>query len=85
MDTVIYSLCALTSLVCAVMLFRAYARYATKLTFWSGVCFSGLTVANMLLVLDRAVYPDVDLYPWRLAAALAGLLVLVYALIWEQD
>jgi hypothetical protein len=85
MDVVIYTLCAVTSLACAVLLFRAYSQTRANLTFWSGLCFSGLTASNVLLVFDRLVFPEVDLYTWRLAAALAGLLVLVYALVWERD
>lgn len=85
MAATIYTLCALTSLACAVLLLRAYSVSGMKLLFWSGMCFLGLTASNVLLVLDRIVYPDVDLYGARLLAALAGLLLLVYGLIWERD
>ena len=85
MDVVIYTLCALTSAACAFLLFRAYSQTQTSLTFWSGLCFTGLTASNVLLVVDRLILPEVDLYTWRLVAALAGLLVLVYTLVWERD
>ena len=85
MAALIYTLCALTSLACAVLLLRAYSASRVSLLFWSGMCFLGLTASNVLLVLDRLVYPDVDLYPARLIAALAGLLLLLYGLVWERD
>ena len=85
MALVIYSLCTLTCVACAVLLFRAYGQSRVKLLFWSGMCFVGLTASNVALIVDRVVYPDVDLYGVRLATALAGLLLLIYGLIWEGD
>ena len=85
MAAVIYTLCALTALLCAVLLLQAYARGRYSLLLWSGLCFVGLTVSNMLLVLDRLFIPDVDLSTWRLAVGLLAMLVLLYGLIWEVD
>jgi hypothetical protein len=85
MAAVIYSLCALTCIVCAVMLFRSYRLSGGRLIFWSGLCFVGLTISNLLLVLDRLVLPTVDLSTPRLLSAFVGLLLLLYGLIWEGD
>jgi hypothetical protein len=85
MAALIYSLCALTSLACAVLLLRGYRQAGVHLLLWSGLCFVGLTVSNVFLVLDRIVYPEVDLAVPRLGAALLGLLLLVYGLVWERD
>lgn len=87
MASLIYSLCALTALVCAVLLLRGYQKTRVSLLLWSGLCFVGLTASNVLLVLDRIVWPgpDVDLSAARLATALVGLLLLLYGLIWEGD
>ena len=84
MAAVIYSLCALTSLACAVLLLRGYARTRAKLLFWSGLCFAGLTVNNVVLVLDRFVFLEVDLIPVRLATAVVALALLLHGLIWED-
>ena len=84
MAALIYSLCALTSLVCALLLLRSYARTRFKLLFWSGLCFAGLTVNNVVLVLDRFVFTDVDLSTSRLWIAAAAIALLVYGLIWED-
>ncbi len=81
----IYSLCALTCLACAVLLFRSYLQSRVRLLFWSGLCFVGLTASNVLLVLDRVVLPLVDLSTARLAAAFFGVLLLLVGLIWESD
>jgi len=83
--SVLYGLCAATSVACMVLLFRAYSRSGVRLLLWSALCFVGLSVANVLLFLDLAVYPDVDLRVWRLAASLAGLLFLLYGFIWEAE
>ena len=82
---VLYSLAALTSLACMLLLFRAYARTGLRLLFWSALCFVGLSANNLLLFLDLIVFPDLDLRLWRLAAALAGLLALLYGFIWEAE
>ena len=80
----LYILCTATSLSCAVLLLRGYFRTRTRLLFWSGVCFVGLTVNNLLLFIDLVMFPMVvDLSEWRSIAALVGLTVLVYGLIWE--
>jgi hypothetical protein len=82
---ILYSLAALTSLTCMLLLFRAHARTGLRLLFWSALCFVGLTINNLLLFLDLIVFPDLDLRLWRLAAALAGLLALLYGFIWEAE
>lgn len=85
MGAVIYSLCAVTALVCAVMLMRAYGRSGSRMLFWSGCCFVGLTIGNALLVLDRIVLPTVDLSIARISVALVSVLLLLYGLIMEGD
>lgn len=83
MGGVIYSLCALTALVCAWLLLQAYGRSRYRLLLWSGLCFVGLTANNILVVLDKAVFPGVDLSTVRLVVALIAIVVLVYGLIWN--
>jgi hypothetical protein len=85
MSAVSYSLCALTALLCAILLLRAYARTRTRLLFWSGLCFAGLTVSNLVLVVDRIVLPLVDLSTARLGVSLLALLLLIYGLVMEED
>jgi hypothetical protein len=75
----------LTAGLCAVLLLRAYARVQQRLLLWSGICFSGLTLSNALVVVDLAVIPEFSIYVWRLAVAAVSLLLLVYGLIFESD
>jgi hypothetical protein len=82
---VIYALCSLTCLACAILLLRGYKKSHVHLLLWAGLCFVGLTLSNVVLVLDRIVYPDIDLLLPRLWAALFGLLLLLFGLIWEKD
>ena len=85
MAAIIYSLCALTALGCAFLLLRGYRRSGYRLLLWSGLCFCGLTINNLLLVLDKVAFPDVDLSLWRTLAAVAAMIVLLYGLIWDTE
>jgi hypothetical protein len=84
MATVVYGLCALTSLACAILLIRGYRQSRTRLLFWSALCFGGLFLNNALLFIDLRVMPDVDLSFWRTLPALLGVACLVYGLVWES-
>jgi hypothetical protein len=83
MATAIYALCALTSLVCAVLLLRSYSRGRVPLLLWSGLCFLGLALNNILLFIDLSVVPTVDLSAWRTLPALIGVGFLLWGLVWE--
>ena len=79
-------LAVLTCLACTVLLFRGYSRSGLRLLLWSALCFVFLSVNNLLLFFDLVVFPtEVDLRPYRLASALAGLLFLLYGFIFESD
>ena len=85
MAAVIYTLCALASLVAACLLWRQYRQTRFRILFWSALCFFGLTANNVLLVLDRLVYTDIDLSLLRLSCATIAVLLLIYGLIWESE
>lgn len=86
MATLIYSLCALTSLACVILLGRAQRRSRSRLLFWTFWCFLLLTVNNVLLVADKVVLPvEVDLRFWRLGTGLAAVALLLYGLVMEED
>ena len=80
---VVYILCAATSGLCAALLWRGYRNSGARLLFWSALCFVGLALNNVMLIVDERMFPDVDLLTWRLVPALAGVIVLLYGLIWE--
>lgn len=84
--SLIYLLCAVTSLICLVLLARGYARTGVKLLLWSALCFVGLAINNLLLFLDLVLLPqDIRLLTWRQLTTLAALGVLLYGFIWEAD
>ena len=86
MSEIIYLLCALTSLICAILLLRGYLRSRTRLLLWTSLCFVGLLANNIMLFIDKVLYPDADVLVWqRAVAALAGLGILLFGLIWDSE
>jgi len=80
----VYLLCAITCLICAGMLFRGYAKSGVRLLLWSGLCFLGLMVENVVGFVDVVVVPDVSLHVWRKLPGLIAVSVLLFGLIWES-
>jgi hypothetical protein len=85
MGPLIYFLCALTAFACCVLLWRGWLANRARLLFWSALCFAGLTIGNVLLVIDKLVMVDVDLSIQRQATTLAALLLLIFGLVWGDD
>jgi len=85
MAAFIYGLCTVTALLCASLLLRAYYRSRYKLLLWGSLCFFGLTLNNALLVVDKLVLPEFNLFAWRLIVALIAVSVLLYGVIWDAD
>jgi hypothetical protein len=85
MAEAIYALCALTSLACALLLLRGWRRTQVRLLLWSGLCFAGLFVNNLLLVVDMILLSQLDLGAWRLGTALVAMLPLLYGLIYDDE
>ena len=83
MAETIYGLCAVTSLVCALLLARGYRRSRARLLAWSSSCFGLLALNNGLLFLDLVVVPSVDLSLLRHAVALLAILLLLVGLVWD--
>ncbi len=85
MAAAVYVLCALTSFACAVLLLRGYADRRVRLLLWSGLGFVGFAFGNAMLVADLLIFPERDLLIWRNLPTLAGVLVLVYGLVWDTQ
>lgn len=83
MGTIVYALCGLTSVACAVLLLRGYAGSRARLLLWAGLCFVGLATNNVLLFVDMRIVPDLDLSVWRSLPTVVGLSLLIYGLVWE--
>lgn len=83
MSAALYILTIVVTLACSVLLLRAYFRVRNKLLLWSGLCFAGLTLDNLLVLGDMIVFPSVDLYTYRLASAAISISLLLFGLVWE--
>ena len=83
---VVYILCLLTSVVCAVLLARAWRASRSRLQLYSAICFGLLAVNNLLVVVDMVVLTTaIDLTVWRQVSVAAALGVLLYGFIWEAE
>lgn len=85
MAEAIYLLCTLTSLACALLLFRGYRASRARLLFWAALCFAGLAVNNLLMFVDLVIFPAHSLVLWRNFVALASLSLLLWGLVWEPS
>jgi hypothetical protein len=75
----------LTVVLCAWLLLRGYSRVRKPLLLWCGLCFAGLALANLTLILDYTVFADFSLYRLRLGIAAGAMLLMLYGLIFESD
>ena len=85
MADVVYVLCALTSLLCAILLWRGYRQSRTRLLSASALCFVGLFLNNLMLVIDLRVFPQIDLAVWRIVPAVVGVCALLYGLVLDPE
>lgn len=83
---VVYLLCLLTAVVCAVLLARAWLASRSRLLLYSAACFALLALNNLLVVTDMVLLPvEPDLTVWRQLTVVAALGVLLYGFIWEAE
>ena len=85
MAALIYSLCALTSITCLVLLWRSWRASGARLLFWSAMCFAGLSVNNVLLLLEGygLIGNEFDLV--RLFAAFFAVSFMLYGLVMSEE
>lgn len=84
MGSALYVLTCLTTLLCAVLLLRAYANVRKRLLLWSGLCFVGLTVSNLLVIADLVLLPQIDFFSYGLGSAAVGMCLLLFGVVWES-
>ena len=84
-ETVVFSLCFLTSAACAGLLARAFLRQRVRLLLTSAICFIFLALNNLLVVVDLLLLPDIDLLLWRQVAALFAVIVLLAGFVWDTQ
>jgi len=81
----VYLLCVLTSALCAVLLGRSYLRTRMRLLLWSSLCFVLLAANNLVVVVDLAILPAIDLRLLRHALSLGAVLLLLIGFIWDRE
>lgn len=85
MAELVYVICTVAAMGCAVMLYRSYRRNPVRLLLWTMLCFVGLALNNVLLVVDRVLTPEsINLSVPRAAVALLSGMLLLYGLIWDS-
>ncbi|HWU90228.1 MAG TPA: DUF5985 family protein [Kofleriaceae bacterium] len=79
----VYVLCAATSLVCALLLGRAYRRTGQRLLLWSTLCFAGLFVNDVVTFIDLVIATDVDLQWLQSSVGVVAVALLAIGLLLE--
>ena len=85
MAELIYGLCTILSLTIAAMLWRQHRRVPSRMIYWTALCFSGLALSNLLLVLDKLVMPEIDLRVLRHSVSLLSIGMLLFGLVYEDE
>jgi uncharacterized protein DUF5985 len=80
-----YALCALMAFFCAWLLLQAYRQRSITFLLWSGLFFAIQACNNLFLVLDKLVFPNIDLSLYRYAVALIANAILLYGLIMRTE
>ncbi|MES2724628.1 MAG: DUF5985 family protein [Pseudomonadota bacterium] len=83
--TGVYSLCLLTSMICAGLLLKSYRASRSKLLLYTSLGFGFLAANNLFLVADLVVFPSVNLWFYRQAASVAAVAVLLYGFTQEVE
>ncbi|MGE0634273.1 MAG: DUF5985 family protein [Pseudobdellovibrionaceae bacterium] len=82
MSTIVFFLCAVTSVICAGLLIRAYRKNKNSLVFWCAIGFVGMSINNVLLIFDKFVV-QTDLLLFRTGSLMLGMMLMLFGLIWN--
>ena len=83
---IVYLLCLITSVGCAIALTVAWRRTRAPLLLWSALCFAFLAANNFVVVIDLVLTPpDTDFRLIRLLLSLAAVGVLLFGFIWRHS
>jgi len=81
----VYTLCFLTSSLCAWLLGRSYVKTKARLVLWSALCFLFLALNNLAVVVDLLLLPDLDFTLLRVALSCAAVALLLFGLVWDTE
>ncbi len=85
MAGIVYILCALTSILCTILLWKSFMKTRSRLLFWCSFGFAGFALNNSLLFVDLIVFPEVNyIINYRTLPAVLGMIVMIYGLVMED-
>lgn len=85
MAEIVYVLCGLTSIFCALFLLKGYLEKRSTFLLWSSLSFGAFAINNIMLVIDLIILPHaIDLSIPRTIVLFMGFLFLLYGLVWEK-
>lgn len=79
----VYLLCSISSAVCAILLLRTYRDSRARFLLFGTIAFTGIAIANALLLVDLGVLPNVDLFVYRQLVTLVSVIALIWGFVWE--
>lgn len=79
---IVFLFCAVISALCSALLLGVYRRSRARLLLWTGFCFAGFALSNVLMYIDLSTPTDLSIA--RTIPALLGICCLVYGLIMES-
>ena len=85
LPALVYLLCFLTAALCAGLLVRQHRAAPSPVLLWSAACFVFLALSNLLVVVDRIILIELDLWTERLALTVMAISVLLFGFIWEAE
>jgi len=83
--TIVYALCFLSSVLCAVLLFRSFKNTGRPLLFWTAVSFIILSLNNLLLLVDLSILHSFNLVALRQLSNLTAAGILIFAFIYKAE
>lgn len=84
--TLVYFLCAFTSFVCAMLLFKGYRSSRSRFLLWSTLFFAGFFINNVVLVIDLVFFPkEIDLSMIRNVIMFCSVSILLYGMIFDIE
>ena len=85
MIELVFTLCALTCLACAVLLLRGYLRSRFRLLLWSSLCFTALALSNALRLAQQLRGSPEEMAWVANLPALVGVALLLWGLIHDVE
>lgn len=81
----VYLMCFLTCAVCAGLLVRSWLKTRMRLAMFTAISFVLFAINNFFLFADVILFPESDLWAFRIVPALAGVIVMIVGFVWESE